>query len=70
MSEESKELNIVKRVCADVFIILDTDVIKAMSNDIPINLTCKPAQIKIIEQAIKTEGDITFRLVKKSDVEI
>ena len=66
-NKESEQLKVIRRVNADVFIMLDNDVIKALSNNIPIDLVCSKSQKVVIKSAIDTGGDISFRLVRKTD---
>jgi hypothetical protein len=57
---------VVKRVVnAQVWFFLDNDLIKALSNDIPINMTLDEDDKKIVKEALRTKGEVIINFVRK-----
>jgi len=66
MSEKEKEQLIVKRVVkAQVWIILDDDVIKALGNNIPIVHTLSEGDMNIVKEAMRSKGNLEINLIRK-----
>lgn len=69
--DDSKDLIINRVVKADIYIILHDAVLNHLKHDVPITKTItkgnNPKEWKTIEEALSTNGEIHFTLVKKAD---
>ena len=64
------ELVIKKVINAEVYLIVDRSVIDAVKHDVPVNFTLTDKkELKILQDAINSEGEIRFCLVKKKEEE-
>ena len=67
MTENKEEERlVVKRVIkAEVWIMLDDHVLKALSNNIPVNFTLSEEENKVVKEAMRTKGTIELNLIRK-----
>ena len=71
MAEKEKDQLIIKRIInADIYLILDTAVIKALNTDHPIDFIVHAKKdLVTLRQATESGGEVRFRLIKEREEE-